>query len=95
MQNLDITDDPDQIVSEFKQRFYDTEIFFDRFAGGKFAQYLFRRHEGNELPNKPAAAREMVEEASLFVEACYACSAKLAAKPAPAASTSAVVTLEL
>jgi len=95
MQNLDITDDPDQIVSEFKQRYYDTEIFFDRFAGGKFAQYLFRRHEGNELPNKPAAAREMVEEASLFVEACYACSAKLAAKATPAASTSTVVTLEL
>jgi sulfite reductase (ferredoxin) len=95
MQFLDITDDPDHIVNEFKQRFYDTEIFFDRFAGGKFAQYLFRRHERHELPQKPAAAREMVEEASLFVEACYACSAKLAAKATPAASTSAVVTLEL
>ncbi len=95
MQFLDITDDPDQIVAEFKQRYYDSEIFFDRFAGGKFAQYLFRRHESNEIPKKPAAAREMVEEASLFVEACYACSAKLAAKPAPVAGNSTVVTLEI
>ncbi len=37
MQFLDVTDEPDHIVSEFTQRYYDTEIFFDRYAGGKFA----------------------------------------------------------
>lgn len=95
MQNLDITDDPRLVVAEFKERFYDTEVFFDRFAGGKFAQYLFRRHEKDEVPAVRSTAREMVEEASLFVEACHACAAKLAAQPAAAAGTSAVVTLEI
>ena len=33
------------IVGEFRKRFYDTEKFFDPFAGGKFAQYLFVAHE--------------------------------------------------
>lgn len=95
MQYLDITDDPDHIVAEFKTRFFDTEIFFDRFAGGKFAQYLFRRHEKPEVPTAKSTAREMVEEASLFVEACHACSARLAAQTAPVAGASAIVTLEI
>ena len=38
-----ISDDPDQIVSEFRTRFYDTQKFWDPFAGGKFANYLVRR----------------------------------------------------
>lgn len=97
MNFLDVTDEPDQIVSEFKQRYYDTEIFFDRYAGGKFAQYLFRRQESNEQAKDRAAARQLVEEASLFVEACHACSAKIAAQGAPAAGegTSSVITLEI
>ncbi len=40
----DISDDPDQIVDEFRTRFFDTQKFFDPFAGGKFAQYLFAAH---------------------------------------------------
>ncbi len=101
MRFLDITDDPDQIVAEFKQRYYDTEIFFDRFGGGRFGQYLFRRHEQKEQPTDTAAGRQLVEEASLFVEACHACSAKLAAQGSTAQGgaaegvTSTVVTLEL
>ncbi len=38
-------DDPDTIVSEFRRRFYDTGLLGDRYAGNKFAEYLFRRHE--------------------------------------------------
>ena len=37
--------DPDEIVAEFRKHFYDTQLFFDPFAGGKFAQYFFRAHE--------------------------------------------------
>ena len=40
-----IGDDPDRIVSEFRTRYYDTQKFFDPFAGGKFAHYLFAAHE--------------------------------------------------
>ena len=42
---IDIGDDPDAIVREFRARFFDTRLFFDKYAGGKFAMYLFRRHE--------------------------------------------------
>ncbi len=98
MQFLDVTDDPDQIVAEFKQRYFDTEIFFDRFAGGKFAMYLFRRHESQEVAADRAGARELIEEASLFVEACHVCATKVASQPGaaqPSATKSTVVTLEI
>jgi len=98
MQFLDVADDPDRIVAEFKQRYFDTEIFFDRFAGGKFAMYLFRRHESQEVAADRAGARELIEEASLFVEACHGCATNVAAQPGAAqssASKSTVVTLEI
>lgn len=37
LQNIDITDDPDQIVTEFRTRFHDTGLFRDPYAGHKFA----------------------------------------------------------
>ncbi len=47
-QMRDITDDPEQIVTEFKKRFYDTQLFQSpdagQYAGGKFALYLLNRH---------------------------------------------------
>ena len=36
---------PDTVVKEFKQRFYETGVLGDRYAGSKFAEYLFRRHD--------------------------------------------------
>ncbi|HSH75484.1 MAG TPA: nitrite/sulfite reductase, partial [Longimicrobiales bacterium] len=70
---LDITDDPDQIVREFRARFHDTKRFHDRFAGAKFASYLFQAHELGGNGGRPEQARERVEEAQLFIEAAYAC----------------------
>ncbi len=77
-QNLDVGDDPETIVAEFRQRYYDTQLFYDRYAKGKFARYLFDRHEkSNPTPGKDAA-HQLVEEANLFIEACHACDARLA-----------------
>jgi sulfite reductase (ferredoxin) len=91
---LDVSDDPDQIVAEFRKRFYDTEVFFDKYAGGKFAQYLLRRHEDDKSRTFTRdGAVELVDEAHLFVEACHACHARLIAKPAPKVTVSSVVTL--
>jgi sulfite reductase (ferredoxin) len=91
---IDITDDPDQIVAEFRSRFFDTKIFFDRFAGGKFAQYLFRRHAKTSASAGTDTARQAIEEAQLFLEATHACQARLASQPIlpPAVTTPAVVT---
>ena len=72
-QFLDVPDDPDTIVREFRSRFYDTEIFFDPFAKGKFAHYLLRVHADPIESPTLDQARQVVEEAQLFIEAAHAC----------------------
>ena len=47
-------DDPDEIVDEFKERYYDTEIIHDPFAGPKFANYFFAAHENADKQHTPS-----------------------------------------
>ena len=65
---LDVGDDYDKIVDEFRTRFYDTELIYDRFAKGKFARYLFKRH--NEAPARMNEdyAHQIIDETQLFIE---------------------------
>ena len=77
-QYQDVGDEPDRIVDEFRQRYYETELFFDRFAKGKFAQYLFNRHQRAGLTTDADTAHRLVEEANLFIEAAHACDTRLA-----------------
>ena len=80
---IDIGNEPDEIVREFRTRFFDTELFFDKYAGGKFAMYLFRRHQvGTQTTSE--AAPQIIEEAQLFLEASHACQARLASQQAMA-----------
>ncbi len=44
-QNPAISDNDEQIVIEFTRRFYETQLFWDKYAGGKFAEYLFKAKE--------------------------------------------------
>jgi len=71
----DVTDDPDQVVNEFKTRFYDTQLFQSpdagQYAGGKFALYLLNRHADKDRVFAADRARHLVEEAQLFIEAAY------------------------
>ena len=77
------SEDTDRIVREFKSRFYDTKLFFDPYAGGKFAGYFFRAHEkrsngGSGQDGATSdAAHHHIEEAHLFVEAVYACHGRI------------------
>ena len=71
-ENPNVPDDPDAIVDEFKERFYDTERFFDRFAKGRFARPLFDRHEAAPDAHEHEATRVLVEEAQLFIDAVHA-----------------------
>jgi sulfite reductase (ferredoxin) len=92
----DIGDDPARIVSEFKTRFHDTELFHDRFAKGMVAGYLFKRHDEGPVAQTRESAHQLVEEASLFVEAGHACQLRMAQQKAPAAgATTQVVGLDL
>ena len=44
-QNPAISENDEQIVIEFTRRFYETQLFWDKYAGGKFAEYLFKAKE--------------------------------------------------
>lgn len=96
-QMWDISDDPEQIVDEFRARFYDTKLFqakeVGQYAGGKFAQYLFNRHADTGRAYTADSARHLIEEAQLFIEAAYDCNNRLnelrasgAGIPVPAAA---------
>ena len=71
--NIDVINDADQIVAEFRRRFYDTELFHDPYAGAKFANYLFHAANGGRADTSPAAVHRRIEEAQLFIEAAYSC----------------------
>jgi sulfite reductase (ferredoxin) len=78
-QLVDLTsDDSDQIVALFRTRFYDTQLFFDKYSKGKFAEYLFDRHANPHPKPDEDVAHKQIEEANLFIEAAHACDARLA-----------------
>jgi sulfite reductase (ferredoxin) len=72
-----ISDDADEIVSEFRTRYYDTQKFWDPFAGGKFASYLFDAHQNTGKPFTADSTRYLIDEAQLFIDASHSCNNKL------------------
>ena len=68
-----ISNHPDRIVSEFRERFFDTQKFFDPFVGGKFANHLFDAERKSNEPHTVDSARYLIDEAHLFVEAAHSC----------------------
>ena len=84
----DVSDDPGEIVDEFRERYYDTKLFFDPFAGGKFAHYLFAAHKRTGEPFTSESAHYGIEEAQLFIEAVHSCYNRMRAAAAlPSAGT--------
>lgn len=87
-QFYDVPNDSDRIAEEFRTRFYDTKLFWDEYAGGKFGHYFLRAHENAREPYSPEEAHRRVEEAQLVIEAAHSCYGKLLAarstpKPIP------------
>jgi sulfite reductase (ferredoxin) len=78
-QFYDVPDNNDRIAEEFKTRYYDTKIFWDEYAGGKFGHYYLRAHEKSNEPYSPDEAHRRVEEALLVIEAAHTCYGKLLA----------------
>jgi sulfite reductase (ferredoxin) len=78
-----VPDDPDEIVAQFRVRYYDTQKFWDPFAGGKFANYFFDAHKKAGQPYTPDSSRYLIDEAQLFIDAAHSCNNKLGA-PVPA-----------
>ena len=77
VQNIDISKEPAVIVSEFRNYFYDTELFFDPFVKGKFAQYLFNAYEQRNESMNLDRTRQLIEEARLFIEAAHECNTRM------------------
>ena len=77
IQVADISDDPEQIVAVFRSRFFDTQLFWDPFAGGKFANYLLDAHRKAGQPYPLDRARYLLDEAQLFIDAAHSCNHKM------------------
>jgi len=79
VQSQDVPNDEEIILSEFKQRYCDTQLFYDKYAGGKFAEYLFKARDdlrsAGEVEKELALQR--LQEAQLFIDATHSCYNKL------------------
>lgn len=91
-QNPSIGEDHNHIIDEFTRRFVDTQLFWDKYAGSKFAEYLFKAKEflGADQVANPDRALQLLQEAQLFIDAAHDCHNKVrgglaSAKIAPAA----------
>ncbi|HXX92213.1 MAG TPA: nitrite/sulfite reductase, partial [Planctomycetota bacterium] len=69
-----------ELLQAFKDRFVETKLFWDPFAGSKFAHYLFHAAD-HPLPDSEDGVRRLVEEAQLFIEASHTCATRLAEAP--------------
>jgi sulfite reductase (ferredoxin) len=78
---LGLYTEPDLVVQKFREYFYDTQLFFDPFVGGAFAQHFFRAHEHAGEAFDTDAAHRLIEEGQLFIEACHACHLRLSQQP--------------
>src|SRR2546428_2151995 len=78
-QNPGISEDEQQILAEFTSRFYDTQLFWDKYAGGKFAEYLFKTKEFIGAAKSADADRsvQLLQEAQLFIDAAHDCHNKV------------------
>jgi sulfite reductase (ferredoxin) len=74
-QNPSVSEDENQIIGEFTKRFCDTQLFWDKYAGGKFAEYLFKAKEfvGEGKAVDFDRAVQLLQEAQLFIDAAHDC----------------------
>jgi hypothetical protein len=78
-QNPDTPTDTPTIVGEFRTRFVETQLFWDKYHGNQFANYLLNRHESPDTRYTKDTVHKLVEEANLFIDASHKCLAKLQA----------------
>jgi sulfite reductase (ferredoxin) len=75
--NANVGTEAGEVVGEFRKHFYDTQLFFDPFAGGRFASYLFRAFDERGAPANVEVVHQLIEEATLFVDAAHQCYTRL------------------
>jgi len=84
---VQVKDEADDVVSNFRTHLHDTEVFHDPFAKGKFASYLLKMHEDKSYENADdETAHRALDEAQLFIEAAHGCYQRLTQAAAAAAA---------
>jgi sulfite reductase (ferredoxin) len=87
---LNLGDDPDEIVREFRSHLVETKLFHDPFGGDRFAHYLMKAHGQSTGDFNAEQARQRVQEAQLFIEAAHGCVERMdAAKAAESGAVAA------
>lgn len=76
-QHPDTPTDAQTIVGEFRSRYVETQLFWDKYHGNQFANYLLNRHESPDTRYTRDTAHKLVEEVNLFIDASHKCLAKL------------------
>jgi sulfite reductase (ferredoxin) len=82
---LNLGDDPDEIMREFKTHLVDTQLFGE----DRFAFYLTRAHGQDVSGFNAEQARQRVQEAQLFIDAAHACVERIEKAQAQAAAPAA------
>ena len=72
-----VGDDREEIVREFKEHLVEPKLFFDQFAGAKFAQYFFRAMSNASTTDTHDDVHQLIEEAQLFIDAAHQCYEKM------------------
>ncbi len=75
--NPDVSEEPEAVLKEFNDRFCETKIFYDPFAGPKFAHSIFAAQKMDLTQVNQDQTRKLIEESSLFIEAAYACNIRM------------------
>src|SRR5262249_1989318 len=86
VRNADIGEDRGQEIAQFRGGFGATELFYDRFVGAKFANFLFRAHDSRDSAFDREQAHRHIEEAQLFIEAAHACYDRMQQAPGSASA---------
>jgi len=79
IQIYDVSDNEEIIVAEFRRRFCDTQLFYDKYAGSSFADHLFKAKDALRELNgvEKGMALQRLQEAQLFIDAAHSCYNKL------------------
>ena len=76
--NANLGSDAEEIVAEFRKHFYDTQLFFDPVRRAEVrALPLPRARRARDGRPTAEAAHQMIEEATLFVDASHQCYTRL------------------
>lgn len=84
-----VTDDAEDVLAKFRTFLVEPKLFWDPYAGDKFAHMLFKARAGGTTGLDAEKAHQRVEEAQLFVDASHQAYQRIAEARAQSAAGAA------